>query len=200
MKNKKVKIVIVLLLLAVAGIVGTGAYSYYWTKGNFDTSGGYIRTNKRFDPQGLKKYDEEYDSYNMDFLGDGGDVKLVCSDEDADGYRTCTGYSPISNDGNVRIIVSHSNFELHSDGDTINVSSITPTYKWVYEDNNGYERVDYSETFELNEGKSATLVTTFKIKVGTGSTAHEVTAPVIGNTENLTMSIDLKATQYHYDY
>ena len=205
-KNKKKLLIIVLLLFAAIGVTGYGAYSYYWAEGSFGSnsngasSGGFIKTDKRFNPQGSNEYDEEYDYNKMGFLGNGGQIKLTCSEEDNDGYRTCSGYSPVSNDGNISIIVSYSNFGLQSEGNVVDVSSITPTYKWVYKDDNGVERESSASTITLDEDQEATLVTTFKIKVGTGTTAQQVTAPVIGSTSNLTMTIDLKADQYYSGY
>jgi hypothetical protein len=208
-KNKKKLLIIVLLLFAAIGVTGYGAYSYYWAEGSFRSyddsidengTGGKIRTNKSFNPQGSNEYDEENDYNQMGFLGNGGRIKLTCSEEDNDGYRTCSGYSPVSNDGNISIIVSYSNFGLQSEGNVVDVSSITPTYKWVYEDDNGVERESSESTITLGENQSATLVTTFKIKVGTGSTAQQVTEPVIGSTSNLTMTIDIEADQYHSGY
>jgi len=197
-KNKKKILIIALLLFTIIGLTGYGVYSYYWTQGDFTSSDGQIRTNKVFDPEGLHEYNEDSDSYNMSFLGDGGEVKLVCADDDYDGYLTCTGYSPVGNDGNVSINVSYSNFNITCDDDSVDISSITPTFTWTYVDDDGHDHTSSSSSITLDEDEEATLVTTFEIESpGTSSTPEQVSAPVAGNTLELGMTIDLTATQVH---
>ena len=203
MKNNKRKLIILaLLLFAAIGFSGFGAYSYYWTQGNFDTKEGTIRTDKSFDPEGI--YEINYDSngnpsYNYQYLGSGGVVDFSCTN-DANGYLTCTGLSPVYNNGNTTVSVTYQNFSVTSSSGDIDVSSVTPTYKWVYGDN----QESTSSSISLDSGESATLVTTFSLPVYVGipSEAEEVNAPVTGVNSDLTMSIDLysEQTSDYYGY
>ena len=142
MKNKKSKIVILLLLLLFTGLVGYGVYSYYWAKGTF--TGTESITIASFNPQ---TYIE-----NEDFLGNGGEIRLDCSvagsynSQYYDGTdNICQGSLQISNNGDTDIVItisdatSNSKFihgepgrpEYMGPADNMSVTTNSPSFNWT---------------------------------------------------------------------
>lgn len=205
MKNKKSKIVILLLLLLFTGLVGYGVYSYYWAKGTF--TGTESITIASFNPQTHIE--------NEDFLGNGGVIRLDCSvaqDYDSNHYEyedtdnICHGSLDISNQGDTDITITISepsaNTKWHngdpgkpeymSPADNMTTSAHTPTFNWT--------------TKTLAPGESESLDVEVYVDVNDGfddSSAIEATSSISDADDSYHsyiqayVSFKAKATQVH---
>lgn len=99
-KDKKKSIIFVLLLVAVIGIAGYGAYSYFWTEGTYEAYTSDSVTIASFNPE----IEIDGDYY---FVGEGGTVTLTCENTSTGGGTVdCTGSYKIYNHGGTPITVS----------------------------------------------------------------------------------------------
>ena len=180
--NKKKLIAIFLFLFALSGVIGYGAYSYYWTQGSYETEEETINIIA-FDP-------EVYNHGSQFFLGNGGTIPLSCDDQ-SNGHDTitCTGDATIINAGGTDIT-------LEVENASVDVSDLSGV------------NIDYSgATFELGTSTLApggqtyiTVTVPLEIDNGTaagdgGSSAVEVSAPVAGGEITVSARLKLKATQ-----
>lgn len=182
--NKKKLLAIFLFLFALSGVVGYGAYSYYWTRGSYDTDSETINIIA-FDPE-VSTYNDNYA-----FLGNSASLELDCEKNQSNGKETivCSADADIRNDGgtNIRVEVDDEEIELDAP--------------------NGVD-VDYSgasfyiSSNELAPGERTTLYITVPLVIDNGTTSGdggyegvEVHAPVSGGDITVSASFTLTATQ-----
>lgn len=105
--NKKKIIAIFLFLFALSGIIGFGAYSYYWTQGSYDTDEESINVIA-FDPE-VSPYND-----NFSFLGNSTSLELECEKNQSNGKETivCSATADIRNDGNTNITLGIDDEEI----------------------------------------------------------------------------------------
>lgn len=123
-QDKKKLLILVLLLFAVVGLAGYGVYSYYWTQSTLSGNSNDV-TIAAFDPEV---------SVTSGFLGDGGEITLVCPDSSTgEGTVTCTGELQVTNNGGTAITVSTSNPNVTVspfNGNGASASAGTPSFSW----------------------------------------------------------------------
>ena len=181
--NKKQLILIFLFLFAISGVIGFGAYSYYWTQGSYETEEETINIIA-FDP-------EVYNHGSQFFLGNGGTIPLSCGTNSSNGHETitCTGDATIFNYGGTDIT-------LEVENESVDVSYLS-----------GVD-VDYSgATFELgtttlSPNEQTTITVTVPLVIDNGTTSGDggyepvqVSAPVSGGEFTVSANFKLKATQ-----
>ena len=181
--NKKKLIAIFLFLFALSGVIGYGAYSYYWTQGSYETEEETINIIA-FDP-------EVYNHSSEFFLGNGGTLPLSCEKEQSNGHETveCYGDATISNKGgtDITLAVENSSVDLsYIDGVDIDYSGATFTLG--------------AETLAPGEQTTITVRVPLVIDNGTangdgGYDPVEVHAPVSGGEFTVSANFKLKATQ-----
>ena len=188
--NKKKLLIIFLFVFAIVGVVGYGAYSYYYTTGNMETNSDTIYISS-FNPT----------TYNGMFLGDGGDgstvAELDCPDQYAGGNDTvyCTASTTVHNDGDTTFTLNVSNISVNDEmsnqsGGTVGYTIGTPTTSW------SQSTVDPSESGDL----TITVPITFDNNTSNSAQSSEaeyVSEPVAGGQLDLTVSYSITATQVH---
>lgn len=187
--NKKKLLIIFLFLFALAGAVGYGVYSYYYTRGNMKTNTDTIYISS-FNPT----------TYNGTFLGDGGEggniAELNCPVEYAGGNDEviCVATTTVHNDGDTSFTLDVSDITVQDElsdrvaGD-VNYTIGTPTYSWEK------TTVSSSESSEL----TISVPVTFNNGEGSSdsSSAEYVSSPVAGGALELSVSYKITATQTH---
>lgn len=203
-KNKKKGLVLALLLFAAIGFAGFGAYSYYYTEGNFqnDTASyeeddNVVRITESFNPIAETTGGPSGSSGSSSFLGNGGTMALDCP-ETTGGHETitCTGTLTVKNEGSTTIRVSYQNGSSSASSSDATVSADDPDFYWgSYDDGYSYTTI--------SAGSSETLHVSVDVNVGdtssiSGSDAQIVYAPVESGTLTAYVNFGLTATQISY--
>lgn len=197
--KKKMLLVIALLLVALFGVTGYGAYSYYATQGSFETedassedSENVIRITGTFKPtvDGVGGPSGSSSSGNS-FLGNGGTLYLTCP-ETSSGHETitCTTSVTVKNEGTTGIYVdvedasSDTNVEYGS----VTASAEEPEFNW-------------NETY-ISAGSSRQLNISVDVNVGSSNevsddTEEIVYGPVEGGEIKASVSFKIGVTQEH---
>ena len=178
--NKKKLLIIFLFLFALAGVVGYGVYSYYYTQGEVTSNSDSIEVLS-FDP-------EIYIDGNTSFLGSGGSVELNCPSSTRGGETlTCTGEVTVYNNGDTAFNVEIEDASAsESHNGYIETSVGDPEFSWDY-------------TY-LEEGDYATLSISVPVTIsggGASSEPVEVSDAVNGGDVTVTANFKIKATQVH---
>lgn len=192
-RNKKKVLIIALFLFAVVGLAGYGAYSYYWTEGEFDARSQIS----------VSSFDPEVNTTNGDsFLGNGGEVSLYCpsSPTGSSSAVTCTADLEVKNNGwnpiNVSVEEISSHIDIDSGIEGFEPSIDDPQYLWKWDDNSTSE-----SSVILNGGETKTL----HISVVFDSDDYTTTSNAVKATESKmangymhpTVNVKLNATQVH---
>ena len=184
--NKKKLIAIFLFLFALSGVIGYGAYSYYWTQGSYETEEETINIIA-FDP-------EIYEGGEQYFLGNGGTIELNCNNSSSTGKDTieCGASATIINSGGTPILVEASNVSFNVDVPSnvdVDYSDASITF-------------DGATSIEIAPGEDADMNIYLPLVIdnGTdngdgGSSAVEVHAPVSGGDITVSVDLNLVATQ-----
>ena len=174
-KRKKI-LALVLLLFAVVGIAGYGAYSYYVTQGEFKPAStpesDAIHINASFNPhiRGTSDY----------ILGYGGTIEFTCTEPNSNNEITCTGSTTIVNDGTTAVDVEVLDPSYY--GSFVS-TDYTPQFNWT------------TTRIEAGDSKELVVTATSVIEDGTvSSNPEEVSSPVY-ITPMLGASFKLRATQ-----
>ena len=179
--NKKKLLIIFLFLFALVGVVGYGAYSYYFTKGEVQSNSDSIEVLS-FDPRVSTSSGES-------FLGSGGSVELDCPDSTRGGETlTCTGTLTVSNNGGTNIYLSLDDISTsYSKDGYIEASTGDASFEW--------------EDDTLAPGESTTLTISVPVTVGSSGGASsdpvEVYDTVNGGSVSVTANFKIIATQSH---
>ena len=181
--SKKKLLAIFLFLFAISGVVGYGAYSYYWTRGSYDTDEETINIIA-FDP-------EVYNHGSEFFLGNGGSLDLICETNDSNGHDTitCTGEADIKNYGGTDILIEIEDEEVvvsGLDGVDVDYSGATFTLDDSTVAPSGYTTIRITVPLEIDNGTAAG---------DGGSDPVQVSAPVKGGEFTVSANFKLKATQ-----
>ena len=194
MKKRKL-LISALLLFAVIGIAGYGAYSYYYTESTMSTetpndanADNVIRITGEFNPW------VSVPSLSEGFLGNGGSIALVCPEKTGINKQiTCESTVEVRNDGSTPISVSYSDFYASASSDDIYVSVANSGIWWPN---------SYGNSIRLDAGSSANVYISVDVNVGNpdnnniGNDEPElVTGPVASGTLNAYASFRLSATQ-----
>lgn len=196
--NKKRLLIIALLLVAVIGLTGYGAYSYYATQGYFETeeassedSENVINITGSFKPTVEGVGGPSGSSYSSDpFLGNGGTVYLNCP-ESSSGHETirCTASVTVRNQGTTGIYVNvhDASSSASVNYGNISVSASEPSFNW-YEDQ------------YISRGDSKTLNISVDVNVGSSTEVSSdeeeiVYEPVDGGEISASVSFKITATQ-----
>jgi len=178
-KDKKKIIVIALFLFAVLALGGYGAYSYYWTEGNFSGSTSVEVT--AFDP-------ETTIDNSSNFLGSGGTLHISCPDSTTGNEElTCTGSVEVTNNGGTPITVdvfdgSSSEYEAYN----LNVNPSSPSFNWT------------EATLSAGESKTLNISVPARVVSDYGSSSPvQTTSPYEGGHVNVAVHMKLRATQVH---
>ena len=186
--NNKKFLATFLLLFAIAGVIGYGAYSYYWTDGSVTSGTQHI----------------EVSSFNPTFYVDGshefinstqGSISLSCPSTSSGSEQVeCTGSISVYNQGDSDITVeidsSNSGVSTYGSSSSLNASITDVDYDW--------------SSTTISPGSSETLYVTVYVDIdnGLGSSAsvdnpEYVTSAVPGGTVNVTANLKIIATQVH---
>lgn len=120
--DRKKLFILILLLFVVIGVSGYGAYSYFYTTGEFNAS----------DTVEIASFDPEVSG---DFLGHGGSIILTCPDSGL-GNETvqCTGELEVTNYGGTNIVLSIPEGATASVNqyykDAVQATAGTPSFSW----------------------------------------------------------------------
>lgn len=178
-QSKRKLFIIVLLLFMVITVTGYGAYSYFYTTGNFGASGTIS----------VASFDPEVD-ITSDFVGHGGSITLTCPESSSgSGTVNCTGSLSVSNNGGTDITVAASNgvatvSPITSDSATATAG--TPTFAW--------------SSTTITPGDSATLTITVPVTLSSefaDSDSHYRDSAYEGEAIEVTVDFDITATQVH---
>lgn len=178
-KDKKKVLAIALLLFAIVGVVGYGAYSYYTTEGEFAESGNtnsdsdnVVHLNATFDPN------IDHGEYT---IGYGGSVDLTCTEPDSNNQITCSGSANVCNDGTSAVDVEV--LEASSYATTYVSDNYTPTFGWT------------STRISSGSCRTLTVSATSTIQDGTVSQEEEVVTDPVYITPEMGVYFKLRATQ-----
>ena len=122
--DRKKLFILILLLFLVIGVSGYGAYSYFYTTGEFNAS----------DTVEIASFDPEVD-VSGNFLGHGGSIILTCPDSRL-GNETvqCTGQLTVTNYGGTNIVLSIPEGATASvetmNQDAVQATAGTPSFSW----------------------------------------------------------------------
>lgn len=176
-KRKKI-LVLVLLLFAVVGIAGYGAYSYYVTQGEFKPAGAgtpesdTIHINASFNP---------HISGNSGYiLGYGGNIDFTCTEPNSNNEITCTGSTTIVNDGTTAVDVEVLDPSYY--GSFVS-TDYTPQFNWT------------TTRIQAGDSKELVVTATSVIEDGTVSSDPEEVSEPVYITPMLGASFKLRATQ-----
>lgn len=173
--NKKKMLVIVLLLVVMLGVVGYGAYSYYYTIGTLNTPAAtstgdenVINITGSFNPY----VTDEGESSSDRFLGAGGSVTLSCPQTIGPNETFyCESSLTVHNSGSTPISVSYYDFDPNISSDDVTVSIESSSISW---DNSNYSYI----TIEPNDSEHLSI--RVQIKVG-DSTSVPGDEPILVN-------------------
>ena len=189
-KDKKKILVLGLLLFAVVGLAGYGVYSYYFTRGSFDTesasdedSDNVIRITGEFEPIFDGGASSSY------FIGQGGSFELYCPRETS-GNETirCTASPSVVNEGttSIRVEVYDGSSSVSTQSGDDYVTAGNPSFDW------------YNNTAIIGPGESKTLNISVDVYVGDRSMSGdgvEVNEPVYSDELSANTTFKIKATQ-----
>lgn len=187
--NKKKFLGVFLFLFALAGVVGYGAYSYYWTDGSVSSNTESIEVAS-FNPT-------LYVNGEHTFLhiGDESGITLDCpSTSNGVEVVTCTGTVEVYNNGDTDIILSvdtdDSEISTHQESGSVNTNVTDVTYSW--------------SSTSVSPGSYSTLTVTAYIDFDNGTSggfdgdsAEYVLYAVSGGTTEVTANVVIIATQAH---
>ena len=191
MKNKKKFLALFIFLFALAGVIGYGVYSYYWTDGTVTSNTEQI-TISSFNPTFSIDGDHKF------IHSENGQITLSCpSTSTGSELVQCTGTVDVYNDGDTYITLSVDT----SDSEITSYSQYSSS-KGI---SHSVSSVDYYwSDSTLAPGSSATLTITAYVDIdnGTnygsgGSEAEYVTSAVEGANIDVTASLKIVATQVH---
>lgn len=197
MKNKKKKILIlVLLLVGVIGIAGYGVYSYYYTEGTINTEeadddgdDNVIRITGSFKPRVTQ------DSGIDNFLGNGGTIDLSCDDGNVrvNEKTNCNATVHVYNDGTTPISVSYRDVYANAtvSGTSASASTGTPSLRWQ-NSNSSYVTIDAGSSEDLNIDVDVIVGNSNN---NSGDEPQLVTGPISEGTLSAYVSFGLDATQ-----
>lgn len=197
--KKKMLLVIALLLVALFGVTGYGAYSYYATQGSFETedassedSENVIRITGTFKPtvDGVGGPSGSSSSGNS-FLGNGGTLYLTCP-ETSSGHETitCTTSVLVKNEGTTGIYVDVEDVSSNASTEygSVTASAEEPEFNWT-------------EAY-ISDGSSRQLNISVDVNVGSSNevsddTEEIVYEPVEGGEIKASVSFKIGVTQEH---
>jgi len=199
MKNKKKKITLLLALVALLGIMGYGAYSYYWSEEDYENTSDTI-TISSFDPRVNNYFIYESDSYNS---------YLYCdtSKYASAGIIECTNEVSIANNGDTPITVSVDSTEARinfiEDTYISNLSAEAAEFRF------GSAESSATTSTSLNAGDSTIMYVKVRLvnsdlynesninssNSNSNSNSTFVTAPVTGGEFTVSLPYTLTATQ-----
>ena len=206
MKNnndKKKILIIVLLLVAMIGVVGYGAYSYYYTQGEFEqedatseSDDNVITITGVFNPEYYISPTSGQSDSGSNFLGRGGTLNLSCPETTGGHERIeCTASVEIRNQGSTGIYVDyHDAYASASSSDT-DVYAESPSFSWSDDSYSEYGHY-------ISNGSSITLYVSVYVDVGendyiSSGDAQFVDAPVSSGSLDASVSFRISATQSH---
>ena len=191
MKNKKKFLALFIFLFALAGVIGYGVYSYYWTDGTVSSNTEQI-TLSSFNPT------FSIDGNHQFIHSENGQITLSCpSTSTGSELVECTGTVDVYNDGDTYITLS-----VDTSDSEITTYSQYSSSKGI---SHSVSSVDYYwDDSTLAPGESARLTITAYVDIdnGTnygsgGSEAEYVTSAVEGANIDVTASLKIVATQVH---
>lgn len=197
MSKKRNLLVIILLLLAIVGLSGYGAYSYFATEGSFDTeeasdddADNLIRITGEFKPV-VDEATSGGSGYENHYLGNGGSIYLTCPSTTT-GHETitCSTTVTVRNEGTTDIYVEAEGLDAEayvSDNDDITATASNPRFSW--------------DNYTLSPNSSRTLTIYVDVAVGMDSNDDDtevlVSGPVEDGSVSASVDFKLKATQAH---
>ena len=194
MKKRKL-LIIALLLFAVIGIAGYGAYSYYYTESTMSTetpndanADNVIRITGEFNPW------VSVPSLSEGFLGNGGSIALVCPEKTGINKQiTCESTVEVQNNGSTPIRVSYSNFYTSASSDDISVSVANSHIGWN-DSSNSYIVIEPSSHSNLYISAIVNVGNPGNNNIGNDE-PELVTGPVESGSLTAYASFSLSATQ-----